>query len=71
MKIGSTSLLCWWCIVCRMPKGKNTEIRRNFRSSVDKLPIVVGGSNPEIQQAMRAMEGEVTVLTQILDMIVY
>lgn len=69
-----------------MPKGKNTGIRRNLRSSshpssrdrspaaglsisVDQLPIVVGGSNPEVREAVRAMEGEVSVLAQILDKI--
>ncbi|ROT64118.1 hypothetical protein C7M84_017973 [Penaeus vannamei] len=69
-----------------MPKGKNTGIRRNLRSSshpssrdrspaaglsisVDQLPIVVGGSNPEVREAVRAMEGEISVLAQILDKI--
>jgi len=37
--------------------------------SVDQLPIVVGGSNQEVQEAVRTMEGEVTVLAQILDKI--
>jgi len=36
-------------------------------SALDSLPIVVGGSNPEVTEAVRVMEAEITVMEQLCD----
>lgn len=38
-------------------------------TSVEQMPVIVPCSNPEVRQAVRAMEGEMTLFSEILDKI--
>jgi len=40
---------------------------RETSATLDTLPVVVGGSNPEVGQAVRVMEAEISVMEQLCD----